>query len=158
MPLRTARRDLRLISELLTTAEIEARALGDPEPGAEHLLLAAVAGTDASARDSLGVDADAVRAALIAVHAESLASIGVVAPELDTALPPVSGVYRSQVSAQEVFQRARELSRRSPSGLRTAHVLLAVTEREHGTAARVLRRLGLERASVADAAMRVLAT
>ena len=38
MSLRTARHDMRLITELLTTAEREARSLGDPEPGAEHLL------------------------------------------------------------------------------------------------------------------------
>lgn len=158
MPLRTARADMRLIADLLTTAEAEARALGDPEPAAEHLLLAALLVDDTSARDALGIDAVAVRAAIVVVHADSLTAIGVTAPELDAALPPARGVYRSEVSTQEVFQRARKLARRSPSGLRSAHVLLAVAEREHGTVARVFARLGLQRASVAEAAERALAT
>ncbi len=157
MPLRTAGRDVKLIAALLTTAENEARALGDAEPGAEHVLLAALLIDDASARDAAGVSADRARQALVAVHAESLAAVGVTAPEFDAPLPPARGVYRSEVSTHEVFQRARELAKHSPSGLRSAHVLLAVAEREHGTAARVLTQLGLERASVIESAHRVLA-
>lgn len=156
MPLRTARHDMALIAALLTTAETEARALGDSTPGAEHLLLASLLVDDPSAREASGVSADAVRAAISVVHVESLAAIGVTHPELDDSLPPGRGIYRSEVSAQEVFQQARRLARRSPSGLRSAHMLLAVAEREHGTAARVLTQLGLERASVVDAARRVL--
>ena len=156
MPLRTARHDIALITALLTTAEAEARALGDPAPGAEHLLLASLLVDDASAREASGVSADAVRAAISVVHVESLGAIGVTHAELDDSLPPGRGVYRSDVSAQEVFQEARRLARRSPRGLRSAHVLLAVAEREHGTAARVLTQLGLQRASVVDAARKVL--
>lgn len=156
MPLRTARHDMTLIAALLTRAENEARALGDAEPGAEHLLLAALASDDPSAREAVARDADAVREAIVAVHADALDAIGVAQPEPAAPLPAARGVYRSEVSTQEVFQRARRLARRSPTGLRSAHVLLAVAEREHGTAARVLQRLGLERASVIDAARRVL--
>lgn len=156
MPLRTARHDMALIAALLTTAETEARALGDSTPGAEHLLLASLLVEDASAREVAGVTADAVRAAISVVHAESLSAIGVTQPELAASLPPARGIHRSEVSAQEVFQQAHRLARRSPSGLRSAHVLLAVAEREHGTATRVLSQLGLERESVVDAARRVL--
>ncbi len=166
MPLRTARHDIALIAALLTTAENEARALGDPEPGAEHLLVAALLVDDPSARDALevvpssrdapSVDAAAVRAAIDAVHAEALAAVSITVDEQPQPLPPSRGVYRSEVSTQEVFQQARQLARRSPTGLRSAHVLLAVAEREHGTAARVLQRPGLERASVIDAAHRAL--
>lgn len=156
MPLRTARHDIALISALLTTAESEARALGDAEPGAEHLLLAALLVDDPSARDALTVDATVVRDTIGAVHAEALAAVSIAVDEQAKPLPPSRGVYRSEVSTREVFQQARRLARRSPSGLRSAHVLLAVAEREHGTAARVLTRLGRERASVIDAARRVL--
>ncbi len=186
MPLRTARHDIALIAALLTTAENEARALGDSEPGAEHLLLAALLVDDSSARDALGavprardahgvvprardahgavpasrdahgIGAAAVREAIVAVHAEALAAVSITVDEQAQPLPPSHGVYRSEVSTQEVFQQARRLARRSPSGLRSAHVLLAVAEREHGTAARVLAWLGLERASVIDAARRAL--
>lgn len=157
MSLRTARSDIRLIAELLTTAEQEAHALGDAEPGAEHLLLAALHGPDASARVALAADAAAVRAAIASVHADSLAAVGIEAPALSSASHPVAGVYRSEVSARDVFQRARVLSRGSRSGLRTAHVLIAAAEREHGTAALVLQRLGVDRAAVITAATAAIA-
>lgn len=157
MSLRTAVADTRLIAALLTTAETEARALGDGEPGAEHLLLAALLVDDPSARDTVhavaqAVDAAAVRAAIGAVHAASLTAVGVTAPDLDGTLPPATGIYRSEVSAQEVFRRARVLSRGSRRGLLSAHVLLAAAEREHGTVARVLDQLGVERTALVTAA------
>ncbi len=156
MSLRTATHDTRLIAALLTLAETEARALGDAEPGAEHLLLAALLVDDPTARDALAtqgaVDADAVRTAIAAVHAASLTAVGVTAPDLEAALPAASGIYRSEVSAQEVFQRARVLSRGSRSGLRSAHVLAAAAERERGTVARVLEHLGVDRAAALAAA------
>lgn len=154
MPLRTARHDMALIAALLTTAETEARTLGDPEPGAEHLLLAALLIDDASAREAIPVDAAAVREAITAVHVDALASVSISAGDVDGPLPAARGVYRSEVSARDVFQRARVLARRSPQGLRAAHVLIAVTEREHGTAARVLQRLSVDRAVVIDEAHR----
>ena len=156
MTLRTARHDVHLIADLLTTAEAEARALGDAQPGAEHLLLAALLVGDSSARDALALDAATVREAITATHSDALASVEITTDASGSPLPPARGVYRSEVSTQEVFQRARRLSRRSSSGLRSAHVLLAVAEREHGTAARVLQRLGLERASVIEATQREL--
>jgi hypothetical protein len=58
------------IAALMTGAEHEAAALGDDEPGAEHLLLAAAALDDSIA--PLGVTPDAVRAAIVAVHARAL--------------------------------------------------------------------------------------
>jgi len=164
MPLRTALADTRLIASLLTIAETEARTLGEPEPGAEHLLLAALLVEDPSAQEALNranaaksgsptaVDAPAVRAAIGAVHAASLASIGVIAPDASEPLPPAAGLYRSEVSAQEVFQRARVLAKRSPLGLLSAHVLLAAAERERGTVARVLENLGINRVALLDAA------
>lgn len=157
MSLRTAVADARLIAALLTTAETEARALGDAEPGAEHLLLAALLVDDPSARDTVRqvaetVDAAAVRSAIGAVHAASLAAVGVTAPELDGTLPSASGIYHSEVSAQEVFRRARVLSRGPREGLHSAHVLLAAAERDHGTVARVLESLGIDRAALVAAA------
>ncbi|MGZ8476106.1 MAG: Clp protease N-terminal domain-containing protein, partial [Candidatus Limnocylindria bacterium] len=41
---------MRTIKKLLTDAEVEARAMGEAEPGAEHLLLAALDLPDGSAR------------------------------------------------------------------------------------------------------------
>lgn len=153
MPLLTARRDIRLIADLLTTAENEARALGDAEPGAEHLLVASLTLNDASARIALGADAAAARDALRAVHADALAAAAVIDVSAESPLPPAQGVYRSRVSTRDVFQRARTLARRSPTGLRSAHVLAAIAEREHGTAARVLLHLGVDRVALLESAI-----
>jgi hypothetical protein len=152
MPLRTARHDIRLIADLLTLAETEARALGDPQPGAEHLLIASLLLDDDSARSALGVEVAAVRDALAAVHATALAAASVTDSSAPPALPPAHGLYRSDVSTRDVFGRAKTLARRSPSGLRAAHVLAAVAEREHGTAARVLAHLAIDRSALIEAA------
>lgn len=152
MPLKTARHDIRLIADLLTRAESEALAIGDPQPGAEHLLIASLLLDDDSARSALGRDVAAVRDALTAVHATALAAAAVVDASAPSALPPARGLYRSEVSTRDVFARAKALARRSPSGLRAAHVLCAIAEREHGTAARVLEQLGIDRGALIAAA------
>lgn len=152
MPLATARHDIRLIADLLTTAENEARAHGDAEPGAEHLLIATLLLDDASARTALGSDAPAARDALRAVHSDALAAAAVVDSPGHASLPRARGLYRSRVSTREVFRRAKSLARHSPTGLRSAHVLIALAEREHGTAARVLTHLGVARDELIAAA------
>lgn len=148
--------DIRLISELLTTAEREARAAGDEQPGAEHLLLAASVAGDDTARIALSrwdTTSNRIRAAIEAVHAQALATIGLPSPSGAPIAAPPTGVYRSDANAQRVFTRAGELARRSrPKGLRTAHVLLAVAELEEGTARRVLRELGISPEELTDAA------
>lgn len=152
--------DIRLISELLTTAEREARAAGDEQPGAEHLLLAASMTGDDSARIALAQwDAapDRIRAAITAVHPEALATLGMPdSPHAPITARP-AGAYRSDANAQRVFTRAGELARKSrPKGLRTAHVLLAAAELEEGTARRVLRELGISPQALTEAATAAL--
>lgn len=144
MPLRTALSDVRLISDLLTTAEREAHAMGDSEASAEHLLIAAVSLPDTSALLALGHDANAVREALVGVHSESLASVGIAQPHDLDAQAPAPRLYASSATAQSVFQRARILAKKSPTGLRTAHVLIAAAEQQHGTVARVFAHLGAD--------------
>lgn len=149
MPLRTARADIQLITELLNRAEQEALSLGEAAPAAEHLLLAAVSLPDRSAATALGHGADDVRTAIEALHSQSLASVGITPPSRLDAPATAPLVYDSTPTARDVFQRARLLAKKSPTGLRTAHVLLAVLEQRHGTAARVIDRLGVDRASAA---------
>ncbi len=140
-------RDMGTVSDLLLAAEDEARRMGDEIPGAEHLVLAALASEDGSARALLEVDADRFRQAVQAVHSISLDSLGV-APE---AIPTRSaakntGVYRSEDSVREVMEGARLLARKTrPRGLRAAHVVQAAAEREFGTVARALTELGIDR-------------
>ncbi len=151
MGLVRAIRDIRTIKGLLTGAETEARGTGDDVPGPEHLLLSAAALPDGSAARALaavGVDAAALRTAVAAVHADALAGVGLeagtaaAAPALEA---PATGPMRTSPQAQQVFQRAVALAKRSsPAGLRGVHVVAAVAELEHGTAVRALRRLGVE--------------
>lgn len=142
--------DIRTITALLTEAEKQATAMGERTPAAEHLVLAALSLDDPSARDFLGIDADQFRAAIGRVHAKALASVGV-DPALGK-LPPTAvgtGVYRSESSAQEVFQHARILAKGShPRGITPAHIVRAAAEHDRGTVARALTELGINPASL----------
>lgn len=53
MAIKNALADIRTMKALFTAAENEATALGDEQPGAEHLFLAALTLDDASARSAL---------------------------------------------------------------------------------------------------------
>jgi ATP-dependent Clp protease ATP-binding subunit ClpA len=144
------------MNSLFTTAEAEAHQMGDDVPGAEHLLLAALAMEDKSAEDALrsaGIDADALRKAVAAVHDDALRSIGLAAPQIAATSRPNSRAFRSSAVAQEVFHNAVAISKaRRPRRLRTADVARAVAELEGGTAARALASLGVDRQSLITAA------
>lgn len=152
-------RDARTIRALLERAEAVAREMGDEEPGAEHLLLAAMELPDGSADRALarfGVDRDSLREAVVASHAEGLVSVGIDAGEaarLSRApsheAPSGGGIYRSRPSAQEAFRTAGDLARAAKERLVGAHVVAAVAAMEHGTAAHALDWLGVDRASLA---------
>lgn len=149
--LRRARADLSTMNRLFPAAELLARAEGATKPGAEHLLLAALDLEDGEARATLarhGLGADDLRAAVGAVHAEALSSIGLAADEgaIDAALPPPrtpAGMYRSEGSMQTLFQCAVKLAKEEKSELTSGHILRAAVEAEHGTPARALSRLGV---------------
>ncbi len=160
-------REMRAIKDLLTGAERIARSMGDEQPAAEHLLLAAFDLPDDSADRVLGgfgLDRDRLRAAIVEQHAAALVAAGMrsdVAERLSHA-PPLdpatgSGIYRSSPSAQEAFQRAGGMARSTRRPLVGAHVVAAVADMEHGTVAQLLERLGIERSAVAAAAADELA-
>lgn len=154
---------MRTIKQLLTEAEREARAMGVAEPGAEHLLLAALDLPDGSARrvfERLQVAPGAVRAAIVDEQAQALVVAGfdsdrarVLSTPTPLDPPTGKGVYRSAVSAQEAFQAAAAMANRDgPFKLAGAHVVAAVAGMEHGTAARVFEVLGLDRGAIVAAA------
>lgn len=150
--------DMRTMKQLFTLAETEAQHAGEAEPGAEHLLLAAIDLPDGSARRALervGIEPAALREAIAGQHDDALRGVGIEAPThaSDTpsaVLPP--GPYRSKGSAQTLFQRVRELVTSEHSQLYGAWFVLAATETEHGTTVRALRRLGIEPDDLARAA------
>jgi ATP-dependent Clp protease ATP-binding subunit ClpA len=156
-------RQVRSIKQLLTDAEREARSMGDAEPGAEHLLLAAIELPDGTARrvlDGFGVDAEGLRRAIADHHAAALASVGIESSDLAAPSPiePANGTgpYRPSASAREAFQAAAAMARRDRT-LLGAHVVAAVAEMEHGTSAGVLRALGIDRAALAAASHETIA-
>lgn len=154
--------DMRTIRQLLTEAERIAREMGEEEPGAEHLLLSALElpdGSAARALGSVGVDADAVRAALRAEQADALVTAGVprdtVAAMADpTPLGPEGTpvFYSAGPSAREVFGQAGRMARSSKQRLAGAHVVAAVAGLERGTMPRVLDRLSVDRRQLVEAA------
>lgn len=148
MSLRT---DIATLSTVLTAADREAHALGDPIPGAEHVVLAALQLEDDSARTALGVSAEQFRDALVAVHAAALQRLGVDAATVPSKpLPDTAGSYQATPSAQQVIQRTRLIHKANkPSALRAKFFVQAAAELEQGTTARVLDSLGIDRAALA---------
>jgi ATP-dependent Clp protease ATP-binding subunit ClpA len=152
-------REVRTINALLAGADAEARRMGDASPGPEHLLLAALAMEDGTARRAFlraGADPDAVAPAIAAQHDDALRAIGVEPVELDPVdvdAGPAKGVFRATAAAQRAFQAAVTLSKQvKPSRLLGAHVVVAVTEIEQGTAARTFQAMGVDPRALGDAA------
>ena len=149
MSLRTARSDIAFMNALFTTAEREAHALGDPTMAAEHLVIAALANEqlEHAALRALGLDSDRFRNAVVAVHAEALDGVGV-----EGAPAPITdrsrGVLHSTATAQQVFQAARRRAKSARSALRVSDIVIAAAGLEHGTTARALAYLGVDRGAI----------
>lgn len=151
---------MKTISALLERAEEIARSRGSDKPAAEHLVLAALClpdGTASKTLERVGSSGDDFRAALEAQETEDLERIGIHAPDdrIQAELPDPTtptGIYKSEPSAQQLFQAAGEAARRDGGSMVGAHVLRAAAGVEHGPTARVLRRLGIERDALEAAA------
>ncbi len=160
MGLVNAARDMRTIKRLLTRAEAEARSGGEETPGPEHLLLASTTlpdGTAARALARVGVDPQRLRTAIEEAHAGALAAVGIEVEHRSGGAAglrsPATGAFRSTPQAQQVFQEAVALSKSTtPSLLQGAHVVAAACNLEHGTAARALAALGVDRDRLREAA------
>lgn len=150
--LRSRLGDMGTIKQLLENAETIARRDGLAQPAAEHLVLAALDLPDGTARAALertGSSAEAFAAALRVQHATALEAVGVVVDDdlIAASLPEPersTGVYRSETSAQELFQRAGTDARAECGGLLGAHVVRAAATLEHGTVARTFEHMGVD--------------
>jgi ATP-dependent Clp protease ATP-binding subunit ClpA len=159
MKLKNPIQDMRTVKQLLSGAEKAALRAGESQPGAEHLLLSALELPDGAARRAfarVGADPDGVAPAIAAQHADALRAVGIEPPD-EEALTPATGTkptrwYRSNASLQTAFQRAGDLAREDGTWFNGAHVVAAVAGLEHGTAARALRAMGVERGQLAAAA------
>lgn len=153
--------DIRFMQSLFPAAEALAAAMGEKEPGAEHLILASLEFNEGSARrvfERIGADPDQFRVAVADQHETALRSTGIEndGGAIDGQIPPQpkrpTGVHRSASSARQVFPEVVRLVKRDKSRLSGAYILLAASRMEHGITARALETMGIDRSDLAAAA------
>ena len=161
MVLKYGIQDLRTMAELFAAEEREA---AGEVAGAEHLLLAALDLKENSARTclaALSFTPSNFRTALESTHAEALTAMGITtrAPIQPEVMTPASKnrPYPTTATSQACFRRAVALAKEQHAPLKGAHIVFAVSELEHGTAARMLAKLGIDRAQLQQAALAALA-
>lgn len=151
--------EMATIKEVLTSAESLAHEMGDKEPGSEHLLLAAIDMQDGLARrafEQIGANPDDFATAIVRQHEAALAAAGIEArPKPPTHIPADNRAPMSLgSSARSAFQRATRLVKEyRPAAFGSAHIVIAVSEQEQGTAARALAGMGVDRARLGEAAI-----
>lgn len=143
------------LADLCAAAEAEARREGASEPGAEHLVLAALGlpdGGAARAFERLGVTADHLREAIARQYQEPLEALG-----LDVALTPEPLVdvgkprlYRAAPSGQALIQA---LAEDRSAQLTSARVLAVAADQPHGVLGRALKLMEIEPARLKEAAL-----
>jgi len=153
--------DIRFMQALFPAAEAEAAAMGEKQPGAEHLILVSLDFEEGSARrvfERAGGNPDQFRDAVVEQYDEALRSVGIdeAGAEIDDRLPGppdrTAAVYRSAPSAREVFPEVVKLVKRDKSRLSGAYLLLVASQMEYGSTARALASMGIERGVLAAAA------
>lgn len=153
MSRRSALTDITTVNALLTGAENEARQCGQDIPGAEHLLISALAlpdGTAIRTFERVGADPDQFHKAVSSLRVAALCSLG--HGTADTTVP-ATRLPPANTSAQHAFQVAVRLSKTTkPCQLLGAHVILAICQMEQGTSAQALRTMGIDRAVLRAAA------
>lgn len=159
--LRQRVRDIGTLETLFKSAERHANAEGQTEPGAEHLVMAALEMHDGTARRALErfrLGPVEFRDAVARQYAEALRSVGIetspVAPIYGSSpVPTAKGVYKAQPSAQDLVYNLTSVKPFSSSApLLGADVLVAATAGRHTVAVRALRALGLDPEALAEAA------
>ena len=166
-------RDIGTIKALCFEAEKLANVDGQKEPGAEHFVLSALALPDGTARKAflrIHADPDNFRAAIAQQYEDALQNLGFALPhdaEISgetTSVPTSKGPYKTQPSAQALMQTltreimVKEQKANSLAPLLSAHVVLAATSAQYGVAARAFRAMGIDSASLAEAARAEIAT
>ncbi|MBC7560170.1 MAG: Clp protease [Dermatophilaceae bacterium] len=145
--------DITTINALLTGAENEARQCGQVVPGAEHLLISALALPDGTARrtfERVGADPDQFHKAISALRVAALCSLGHGSAD---STAPASALPPATTTAQGAFQVAVRLSKATkPSQLLGGHVILAICQMEQGSSAQALSTMGIDRAMLRAAA------
>ncbi len=146
---------------ILDRGTVEARHDGSSTVEAYHLLLAISADRDSAGGRvlaSVGLDHDALRAALDREHAQSLAAAGVTVATFDLPRPATRGRSpQPGTSVRLALERGVGPVGRKRA-LRPIHLLLGILEAEVGTVPRALALAGVDRIDLADRVRRTLAT
>ena len=152
------------IKSLCLQAEQHALRDQQPQPGAEHFLLAALDLPDDTARQSfaaIGADAATLRSAITQQYDDALQSLGI-DPEVARAddlveqpLPLRGGLYDASASGKQVMQNLAE-NRHQHYPLLGAHIVAVVAAMKHGVAARALRAMGIDADRLRSAAQGIV--
>ena len=155
MKLPTPFQGMKALKTLVLDAEAAAQRLGDTSTGAEHLLIAALADPDGSAGRAFaraGLDPAAYAGAVEEAHEAALHGLGLAPVDPATLGEGTRGPKKLNESAAHVLRVASTMSKTVHPHALGAQVVVAVTELEHGTAARALRVLDVDRGDLAVAA------
>jgi ATP-dependent Clp protease ATP-binding subunit ClpA len=159
--------DIRFMRAMFTVAEANARATGEREPGAEHLVIACLGFEEGSARrvfERVGADSDDFKRAVAAHHAKARRSRGLDADRTATergltdAPAEPRSVMHTAASAREVFPEVVRVVKRDRAQLSGAYVLMVAARAEHGTTAEAFAAMGLDREAVVVAAREEIAS
>ncbi|SHI64380.1 Clp amino terminal domain-containing protein, pathogenicity island component [Nocardiopsis flavescens] len=126
---------------MLMAASGEAARAGHPEVGFEHLFLGILVNGGPGARLLMdaGIDLGRARAAIDALLAEDLASLGI-----DTPLPSPSASFAEEAARLPVAPRVNELLEECPSSGGDRALLAALVADGGGRVRRLLDRLGVD--------------
>ena len=153
-------RDAGTLRTLFEAAERLANEEGHKEPGAEHLVMAALEmpdGTAGRAFERIGARHAAFREAVSQQYLEALRNMGVESSAVDSlndpeVITPRKGVFKAQASAQALMQKLTETKPFANAlPLLSADILLAATDGEHTITMRALRVMGVDRTALIEA-------
>jgi ATP-dependent Clp protease ATP-binding subunit ClpA len=127
---------------VLAASEEEARSTGHGSVEAEHLLLALAAHPDLS---GLGLDHDALAAALAQEEERSLAAVGVAAGDFEMPIRRGRRKPKLATSAKLALQRALTIAvKRGERRIQAGHLLHGVLAAEQGRVPRALQIAGTD--------------
>lgn len=146
----------RPLKQLYEGAESRAKAMGDSTTGAEHLLLSAFDLPDGLARRAFqraGGDPDAFEAAVVQQHDDALRNIGI-EPVAEETLRrrPRRGGPKPNESLIHVLKAGVTLEKTEGLKGLGAQIVAGTASLEHGTAARTIAAMGIDRFQLGAAA------
>jgi Clp amino terminal domain, pathogenicity island component len=155
-------RDMGRLKTLFGEAEALANAEGQSEPGAEHLVVAALLlPEDDSARRvfaRFGAAPTNFQTAVERQYADALNKIGIEStPVSDQGFSATvsrkNGLYRAKESMRDLLDAVTDNKKLNPDApFMAAEIILGATTMQFGVVARALAKMGLDRAELAAAA------